>query len=301
MVTTERMKATDWRRLRRARERAAGDYDRAAALPDEVGRRMLERLEMVRLPDGPILDAGCATGTITRMVAQRYPRVPLFAMDCAPEMCRQARAALPAVRRVLSTFAGTSPRWLAGNLDSLPVASRRLALAWSNLALQWVADPVAAFSELLRVLVPGGLLMFSTLGPDTLKELRAAFAVADNHAHVHSFPDMHDLGDQLVHAGFTDPVMDMETITLTYPSVDAMLRELRGMGSINALSERPRGLVGRSRWQRMVEALEARRRDGRVPATFEIVYGHAWKPEQGPGRTDDGRQVIRIHRPARRG
>lgn len=300
MVTTERMKATDWRRLRRARDRAARDYERAAALPDEVGRRMLERLDVVRLPDGAILDAGCATGTITRLVAQRYPRVPLFAMDCAPEMPKQARIAVPAMRRVLSTLAGTSPRWLAGNLDALPVASRRFALAWSNLALQWVADPVAAFSELLRVLVPGGLLMFSTLGPDTLKELRAAFAVADGLPHVHSFPDMHDLGDQLVHAGFADPVMDMETITLTYPSADALLRELRGMGSINALPERARGLGGRSRWRRMTEALETRRREGRIPATFEIVYGHAWKPEQGPSHTDDGRQVIRIHRPARR-
>ena len=300
MVTTERTKATGRRRLRCARDRAASRYDRAAALPDEVGRRMLERLEMVRLPEGPILDAGCATGAITRLLAQRFPRVPLLAMDAAPGMVRQARVTLPAMRRVLSSLTGTSPRWLAGEIDSLPVASRRIALAWSNLVLQWAPDPAAAFAELLRTLVPGGLLMFSTLGPDTLKELRSAFAQADGRAHVHGFPDMHDLGDQLLHAGFADPVMDMETITLTYSSAEALLRELRDLGSINALPERGRGLTGKARWRRMVDALESHRRDGRIPATFEIVYGHAWKPEQGPARSDDGRQVIRIHRHARR-
>jgi malonyl-CoA O-methyltransferase len=300
MVTTERTNATGRRRLRRARDRAARRYDRAAALPDEVGRRMLERLEMVRLPEGPILDAGCATGATTRLLAQRFPRVPLLGMDAAPAMVREARAALPAIRRVLSGLAGTAPRWLAGDIDSLPVASRRFALAWSNLVLHWLPDPAAAFAEMLRTLVPGGLLMFSTLGPDTLKELRSAFAQADGRAHVHGFPDMHDLGDQLVHAGFAGPVMDMETITLTYPSADAMLHELRDLGSINALPERARSLTGRARWRRMVEALETHRRDGRIPATFEIVYGHAWKPEQGPTRTDDGRQVIRIHRGGRR-
>lgn len=294
------MNATDRRRLRRARDRAAPEYDRIAALPEEVGHRMLERLEMVRLPDGPILDAGCATGTITRLLAQRYPGVPLFALDVAPGMVRQARAALPTMRRVLSMLQGTAPRWMAGDIDSLPLASRRLALAWSNLVLHWLPDPAQAFAESLRTLVPGGLMMFSTLGPDTLKELRAAFENAGGRAHVHRFPDMHDLGDQLVHAGFADPVMDMETITLTYPSADAMLRELRALGSINALPQRARGLAGKARWRRMVEALESCGRDGRIPATFEVVYGHAWKPEQGPTHTEDGRQVIRIHRPGRR-
>lgn len=293
------MKLTDRRQLRRVRGRAARSYDRAAALPDEVGRRMLERLEVVRLPQGAILDAGSATGTITRLIARRFPRVPLYGMDPAPEMSSRARLALPVMRRALSAVSGTAPRWLAGDLDALPFAARRFALAWSNLAFQWLGEPAAAFSELKRVLVPGGLLMFSTLGPDTLKELRAAFAEVDDRTHVHGFPDMHDVGDQLVQAGFADPVMDMETIVLTYPSAEAMLRELREMGSTNLSPARARGFMGRSRWRRLLAALEARGRAGRIPATFEIVYGHAWKPEHGPGRTDDGRQVIRIHRSGR--
>lgn len=300
MLATEPTCAADRRRLRRARDRAAPGYERAGALPEEVGRRMLERLELVRLPAGPILDAGCATGRVTRLLTQRYPRVPLCALDFAPAMVREARTSLPVIKRVLSSLKGATPRWMVGELDSLPVASRRLALVWSNLVLHWLPDPADALAESLRVLAPGGLLMFSTLGPDTLKELRGAFGQAGGRAHVHRFADMHDLGDQLVQAGFADPVMDMETITLTYPSADAMLRELRALGSINALPERARGLTGRGLWGRMLEALEACGREGRIPATFEIVYGHAWKPEQGPARLDDGRKVIRIHRPGPR-
>jgi malonyl-CoA O-methyltransferase len=294
------MDAADRRRLRRARDQAARRYDRAAALPEEVGRRMMERLEMVRLPDGPILDAGCATGVTTRLLAKRVPRVPLFAMDASPAMLLAARTGLPAMRRAVSALKGTSPRWMAGEIDAIPVASGRLALVWSNMALHWLPDPAAALADWFRTLLPGGLLMFSTLGPDTLKELRAAFAQSDGGAHVHRFADMHDLGDQLVHAGFANPVMDMETITLTYGRARAMLQELRDAGSINALSARARGLAGKAGWRRMEAALESRASDGRIPATFEIVYGHAWKPDRGPDRTDDGHAVIRIHRSARR-
>lgn len=299
MVATTDREGTGERRLRQARDRAAPRYNAAAVLPDEVGRRMLERLDVVRLPDGPMLDAGCATGRLTRLLAQRYPRVPLVGVDPSPRMLASARDALPGLKRVLSGLAGTRPHWLAADVARLPIANGRLALVWSNLALHWLTDPAPAFSEFRRTLAPGGLLMFSTLGPDTLKELRAAFARVDDRAHVQRFPDMHDVGDALVHAGFADPVMDMETLTLTYLSVDALLRELRHLGSVNLAPARPDALTGRARWGRLLDAMEAFRRDDRIPATFEIVYGHAWKPEHGPERTEDGRAVVRVHRRAR--
>ena len=156
--------------------------------------------------------------------------------------------------------------------------------------LQWVDDPPRAFAEFRRVLAVGGLLTFTTFGPDTLKELARAFAAVDGYTHVSRFIDMHDLGDLLVHAGFADPVIDMEMITVTYPGPGALLAELKAIGATNQTRGRPRGLTGRRRRQALDDALAALARDGRVPATFEVVYGHAWKA--APRRAADGRQVI---------
>jgi malonyl-CoA O-methyltransferase len=160
---------------------------------------------------------------------------------------------------------------------------------FSNLALQW-CRPEAVFAEAARVLPTGGLLLFSTFGPDTLKELRGAFAAVDAAAHVGTFIDMHDLGDALVNAGFADPVMEMETITVEYRDVAALARDLRAVGARNAWPGRPPGLTAPPRWKRMTEAYEKHRRNGALPATFEVVYGHAWKA--APKRIADGRQVI---------
>jgi malonyl-CoA O-methyltransferase len=180
----------------------------------------------------------------------------------------------------------------------LPIKAASVDLIWSNLTLQWVGDPQAVFAEFRRVLCTGGLVSFTTFGPDTLKELRAAFLAADRATHVGSFIDMHDIGDMLVHAGFADPVMDMETLTLTYGDAIGLMRDLKAIGAHNVTAGRPRGLMGRRRWQRMLAALEATRRDGRLPASFEVVYGHAWKPE--PRTTDDGSAIIRIEPRTRR-
>ncbi|RTL01005.1 MAG: malonyl-[acyl-carrier protein] O-methyltransferase BioC, partial [Neisseriaceae bacterium] len=150
-----------------------------------------------------------------------------------------------------------------------------------------------AFTELARVLRPDGLLMFSTLGPDTLKELRQAFSGADGYAHVNRFIDMHDIGDALVHNGFAEPVMDMEYITLTYESVKAVMLDLKAIGAQQVLDGRNPGLMGKSRWQKVLDNYERLRQAGRLPATYEIVYGHAWKPQPKLGKTlPDGRQII---------
>ena len=181
------------------------------------------------------------------------------------------------------------PLLACADAERLPLAAGSLDLVFSNLALQW-CRPEAVFSEAARVLRPGGLLIFSTFGPDTLKELRGAFAAADGHAHVNTFIDMHDLGDALVHAGFADPVMDMEMITLEYACVEAVARDLKAIGARNSLPGRPRGLSGRGRWRQVIAAYEKDRRNGVLPASYEVVYGHAWKT--APRRLADGRQVI---------
>ena len=181
---------------------------------------------------------------------------------------------------------------MCADLNALPFRGVCADLAFCNLALQWVNDLPRAFTEFRRCLKVGALLSFSTFGPDTLKELRAAFARADGHTHVNRFADMHDVGDMLVEAGYADPVMDMETITLTYRSPEALMHELKAIGATNATRGRPRGLTGRTRLARVVRELDAFSREGRFPLTFEVVYGHAWKGE--PRRTAEGLPIVQV-------
>lgn len=284
----------DKRDMRRAFERAAPHYDAAAALQQEVARRMLERLDYVTLQPRRVLDAGCGTGFALPALAKRYPTSDLIALDIAQSMLQVARAQTPWWQRKLPLLGGAPRRFVCGDLDALPLPVSSVDLLWSSLALQWSNDLTHTFGELYRVLAPGGLLMFSTFGPDTLKELRQAFAGLDGHTHVNRFVDMHDIGDQLAYAGFAAPVMDMEFITVTYPDVHALLRELKAIGAHNVTSGRSHGLMGKQRWQTMLARYETLRRDGRLPATFEIIYGHAWVGEHKRPRLEDGQQVIQM-------
>jgi len=172
---------------------------------------------------------------------------------------------------------------------------------FSNLMLQWCQDPDAVFGECRRVLKPGGLLTFTTFGPDTLVELRRAWAAADSRTHVNRFIDMHDLGDALVRSGLAEPVMDVERFTLTYAEVRDLMRDLKDIGAHNANAGRPRGLTGKGTLARMTAAYEAFRKDGRLPATYEVVYGQAWCPVAPPRRKGlPGEVVVPIGRIGRR-
>jgi malonyl-CoA O-methyltransferase len=276
--------------VRRSFEHAASTYDAHAVLQQEVCRRMLERLDYVKVTPQAILDAGTGTGNALPGLMSRYSGVPLIALDLAHAMLVQSRSrlkwwqSLPVMRPRLDL--------LCGDVERLPVKSESVTLVWSNLALQWVNDLPRALAEFHRVLAPGGLLMFSTFGPDTLKELRTAYADTDGRTHVSRFVDMHDIGDMLVGARYGDPVMDMEQITLTYPDVRALMRELKAIGARNSTPGRPLALSTKSVLQKMERNYEAFRRDGKLPATFEVVYGHAWKPEAR--RSPTGRPVIDI-------
>ena len=289
--------------VRRAFGRAAATYDAAAVLQREVAARMASRLDYVRLAPALILDGGCGTGEAVGELGVRYPNARVVALDNALPMLSaaqaRARQGRSLLRRLLPGIArGTADPWcLCGDLNALPLRGVVFDLVWSNLALQWVNDVPRVLAEWRRVLKVGGLATFTTFGPDTLRELRSAFARSDGFTHTNRFIDMHDLGDMLVHAGFADPVMDMEQITLTYPDPESLLRELKHLGATNATRGRAHGLMGRGRWRKMLGALEAMRRDGRLPATFEVVYGHAWKGE--PKHTAEGHPIVKLSRPPR--
>jgi malonyl-CoA O-methyltransferase len=279
----------DRRAARRWFERAGADPVAA-----EVEGRMAARLEYVRLAPRWIAAVGCGTASSPAAIRERYPQARMLRVDPAPAG-RERRALAARLRSLLGPRGEDLVRADPGRL---PVRTGSCGLLWSNLALAWSVDPAATLREWHRVLETGGLLMFSAYGPDTLQELRAAFAAVDAAApHVHPFVDMHDLGDALVAAGFADPVMDMEMLTLTYASPAAAIAELRASGGRNAHAARRRGLTGRRAWGRMIAAYAALARDGRVPASFEIVYGHAWKT--APRALADGRAIIKFDPAAR--
>ena len=295
----------DKRQLRHSFERAAAGYDQAAVLQREVCERMLSRLDYIKVAPTVILDAGSGTGYGSRKLARRYPAARLMAIDIASAMHLQAHAAIaiPWWQRLLpqsSLMRVRHAAYVCGDIEALPLKNSCIGMVWSNLALQWCNDLERAFAEAHRVLQDGGLFMFSTFGPDTLKELRQAFSGTDNYNHTNRFTDMHDIGDMLVQSGFATPVMDMETITLTYDDVIGVMRDLKAIGAHNVTQGRQRGLTGKHAWQKALSRYEALRSQGegrgKLPATFEVVYGHAWKSQSSARKTADGKQIINIVR-----
>ncbi len=284
----------DRQQVGRRFSKVAASYGDADFFAREIDRRMLERLDYVKIEPQRILDLGCSRGASFSELSVRYPAAQLLGLDVSPAMLDMGGEQRPAWQRWLGFGKPSGP--LAADATKIPLKSRSTALVWSNLLLHWLDDPLPALAEAHRVLEVGGLLMFSTLGPDSLQELRTAFA--DGYAHTQRFIDMHDLGDMLVGCGFADPVMDMEVITLTYADIDAMFAELRAAGSSCAMKARRHSLTGRGTFAAARKAYEAMRRDGKLPATFEVVYGHAWKVEAK--QSADGRAIVRFDRPGKK-
>lgn len=289
----------DRRLLRRRFGAAAASSDNADVLAREIARRMDERLEYIRVTPRRIVDLGCGTGADLPRLAERYPEAELIGVDFALPMLARARDRGGKGGGFLRRLLGSNRRLpvVAADATALPLARGSVSMVWSNLMLTGLDDPLPALAEAHRVLEVGGMLMFSTLGPDTLKELRAALP-ARSGERVHRFIDMHDIGDVLVKAGFSDPVMDMEMVTLSYTQLDDLFADLRACGGTNASTRRPRGLSGRGEWAAARAAYERLRQDGRLPASFEVIQGHAWKA--APRTTDDGRSIVRFQpRPQR--
>lgn len=284
----------DKRLLRRRFDRIAPGYEAAGVLAREVATRMGERLDLLRAMPVRILDAGSGTGHGARMLRRRYAAATVVEVDLSFQMLRRSARHGGWLRRGIAHMTGASAPRACADIERLPFAETTFDMVWCNFALQWLGSPQAAFGEIHRVLRPGGVFMFTTLGPDTLKELRAAYAEADRHVHVHRFIDLHDYGDMLVDARFADPVMDMEYVTLTYANVPALLRELKASAAGNLDPQRPAGLSGKRTLARLEDVYEPYRKEGRLPATFEVIYGHAWRPESARTAAD-GRAVVTFH------
>ena len=279
----------DKARVRASFNRAANTYDAAAVLQKQVRLEMLSRLDLVNIKPKAILDAGCGTGHGSFALQKRFSSAQVISLDIALGMLQQTKLQRPWLQSWLQKMLHQQ-HLLCADIERLPIASNSMGMVWSNLALQWCNDLDAAFSELARVLQPEGLIMFSTFGPDTLKELRAASS--NSHTHVSRFIDMHDIGDALIRAGFSTPVLDVEHYTLTYDNVKSVMMDLKSIGAHNATQGRARGLQGKDFLQKLTQQYEQFRSDtiengGKLPATFEVVYGHAWKAASKP-QLDDG-------------
>jgi len=310
--------AYDSRRLRRIFDRRAASFDEVAFLPREIAQRMRERLDYIKVAPASVLDAGCGAGEDIPALRERFPEAPVFGSDLSHGMLERAlrhdsgdtswRRFLPA--SLGKALGARGPRFAQADFSALPFTAGAFEFIWSNLALHWHSRPDLVFPEWQRVLKVNGLLMFSTLGPDTLKELRGAYAEIEaahgvaSRKHVIDFVDMHDLGDMLVEAGFEIPVMDQETLTITYKSPESLLADVRRWGAYPFEREAGEAAVARRLHKALLAALEARRRaDGTIALTFEVIYGHAWKAV--PRTTAEGHGIVRIEdigrRPGRRG
>jgi malonyl-CoA O-methyltransferase len=256
--------------VKEAFDRAAPHYDEVAVLQREVSNRMMERLDLVKIVPKHVLDIGVGTGVSCRALNKYYKKAQIIGLDLAPGMLQLARN---------KTGWFSKQRFVCGDAEQLPLADDSVDMIFSNLTFQWCHDLDRTFRECYRVLKPGGLLMFSTLGPDTLKELRASWLAVDDYAHVNKFIDMHDIGDAMVKVQLSDPVMDVESIIMTYPDVYKLMRDLKTLGAHNVNTGRIHGLTGKGRLKTMIESYETYRKDDQLPATYEIVYGHAWVPE----------------------
>ena len=286
----------DTRQVQRAFSRAAKGYDAAAQLQHAVEARLLEMLDY---RDDPVLrhaapqvvvDLGCGPGRAAAAMQRRWPKARVLALDLALPMLRESRSNSNPWR----LFA-RRPQAVCADARALPLAENSVDVLFSNLCLQWVEDLDAVFAGFRRVLKPQGLLLLSTFGPDTLWELREAFARADDTPHVSPFADIAGVGDALMRAGFLQPVLDREVETTTYPDLAALMRELRALGATNALAARRHTLTGRARFAAAERAYEPLRgNDGLLPATWETITALAWAPDAGAPIREGGMEIARF-------
>jgi malonyl-CoA O-methyltransferase len=245
-------------------------------LQRQTGDELLERLSLVTLDPKCILDLGTGTGRNLTKLASRYPAAELVAVDIAPDMLQQAKQTFRTAKGLKRWLPNQKkPLFITGDAENLPLADNSVDLVFANLSLQW-CDLLASFTEIERVLRPDGLLMFTTLGPDTLFELREAWASVDSYPHVNVFYDMHDVGEAMMNARLAEPVLDMDRYLLTYTTAMALMKDLKVLGASNVNQGRRRGLTGRNALRQVADYYEQFRADGVLPASYEVIFGHAW-------------------------
>ena len=259
------------KRVRKAFDRAAESYDEAAVLQKEVCSRLLERLDIVKISPDWILDAGSGTGEAIKPLQKKYKKSEIALLDLSERMLLKAEKNTALFKKAYA---------VCGDLEANPFVDEQFGLVFSSLALQWCNDISVTLADFKRILKPGGLLMFATFGPDTLKELRSSWKTVDQAAHVNAFLDMHDIGDVLMQLGFAEPVMEAEVITVNYETVDLLMQDLRNIGANVTASGQNNGMLTPNKLNALRQAYEAFRADGVLPASYEIVYGHAWVAEE---------------------
>jgi malonyl-CoA O-methyltransferase len=284
--------------------RAAADYAKAAVLQQQVEDRLLETLQDPDLLGGKlspatVLDVGCGPGRSSKSLRTLYPKAQLIGLDFALPMLQQ----MPNSAR-WNPFAAKPIERVNADARVLPLADRSVDLLFSSLCIQWVQDLDALFAEWRRVLKPNAQVLFSTFGPDTLKELRAAWAAVDDAPHVNVFLDMHDVGDALVRHGFQNTVMETDYFRLNYASPQALMRELKTIGATNANPTRTSGLGGRARMREMLDHYPLDEQY-KAPATYEVIFASVQAPADGaPIRTSEGEiasvAISAITRPPKR-
>jgi len=284
-LTESHAESLDSRAVRRAFERAAATYDGAADLQRETADELLDRLAAVKIEPARVIDLGCGTGHALQGLQKLYRGAEVIGVDFSHAMSARARSRPRGGARLRRR-----PMAICADMERLPLADASVDVVFSSLAFQWAHDPVALFGEARRVLRPDGAFMFASFGPDTLIELRDAWAQIDDRVHVSRFPDMHDIGDAMLGAGLIDPVMDVDRQQRTYDDLPALMRSIKAIGARNAARGRPRGLTAPGVLRRLERAYAARTADGRPTASWELVYGHAWGaqiPRPGSGTAQE--------------
>jgi|APSaa5957512622_1039677.scaffolds.fasta_scaffold09835_4 malonyl-CoA O-methyltransferase len=275
-------------------ERAAPNYDQFALLQREVAERMFASFAYTNISPEKILDIGAGTGYCTRWLQDAFKESMVVGLDLSHNMLCEAKkkeqeltqqpshniGLVDKVSKLFSKSISENTSLLCADTEQLPLANDSMDLIFSNFTLQWCSDLPNIFKDFMRVMRPGSLLTFSTLGTDTLKELRQSWQEVDSNPHVNDFLDMHDIGDMLLNAGFSEPVTSVDRFEISYPSVMDLMRDLKGLGATNAAPNRLRGLMGKSSIYKLEQAYRGiAERDGKIVATWEVVYGHAWAPQ----------------------
>jgi malonyl-CoA O-methyltransferase len=255
--------------VRSAFNKASSHYDEHAFLQKEIATRLDAKLEVISGSSNVIVDLGAGTGLLSKQLSKRFPGSQLICLDFAQASLKH---------NPLSSK-------ICANAYQLPLADNSVDIVISSLMMQWCPDLNQLFSEIHRVLKNDGLILFSTFGPDTLKELKKSWSVVDNEAHVNTFTDMHDIGDKMLGCGFISPVMEMEKLTLTYQTVTDLLRDLKAIGA-QSVNARSKSLTGKDKFKLMIKMYESYRKDEKLPATYEVIYGHAWKRVSTVGKIE---------------
>lgn len=263
--------------IRKAFNASAKEYQMAAKVPREIGHRLFQRLEYLKINPTYVLDLGCGVGYFSKLLKKQYPNAIIISLDLAYDMLKECKK---------------TQTWLRGwplvnaDMSNMPFASGLFDLVFTNQVIHWAPSMTHLFRELNRVMKPNACLMFSSLGPDSFQELRSH----QSHAHANQFIDMHHLGDCLMTEFFSDPVVDRENLIAHYASFSELIQSLKKQGVININSSRNPGLTGKQSWQAFKNSvLEFRTNEGKLPLTYEVVYGHAWKGERS--RVDKGIEV----------